>query len=64
MTFLLFAFDSPKLWTLKAQIFREDVTFNTHNPTTNSRTAVLILQRVVTLYVKQTLFGKILLVIL
>lgn len=45
ITFLLFAFDSPKLWTLKAQIFRESATSSTHRATTNSRPEVLIFTR-------------------
>jgi len=54
ITFLLLAFASPKLWTLKAHIFREDAAFNTHNPTTNSSTAVLILWRSIALEVKES----------
>lgn len=42
ITFLLFALDSPKLWILKAQILRDDVTSSKHRPTTNSSPAVLI----------------------
>lgn len=52
MTFLLLALDSPKLWTLKAQIFREDAALNTHKPTANSRTEALISWRSIALLSK------------
>lgn len=63
MTFLLLTLDSPKLWTLKAQIFREVVTFNTNNPITSSRTGVLIFAKDYHCVSKRE-FGKILFVIL
>lgn len=51
MTFLLFALDSPKLWMLKAQIFRQDVMWRTNKPSTNRTARVLIFS---SLQVKET----------